>query len=198
MSDARKSTALSPARAEVDASTPPARWAAATPERARMLADIERRLNATVRAYVWAFRGVHPVLLLSTSFVLSQIMNEVLVYELFVAYNRHDLTRTVFEIVAPLTLWLLVDTTIQIVLTLLGRGHRIVAQTQDGELVVFHRRVFSHQPDRIDARLPGSLALRPEQMGYAIDRLDTAVGRFYIWGRWRDVRYQLGMAEAGQ
>jgi hypothetical protein len=58
--------------------------------------------------------------------------------------------------------------------------------------------VFSHQPDRIDCRLPGSLALRPEQMGYAIDRLDTAVGRFYIWGRWRDVRLQLSMAEAGQ
>lgn len=159
---------------------------------------LQNRLNVPVRAHVWAFRGVHPALLLTISFVISQIMNEVLVYELFVAYNRHDLTRTLFEIVSPLTLWLLVDTAIQIVLTLLRRGHRIVAQTQDGELVVFHRRVFSHQPDRIDCRLPGSLALRPEQMGYAIDRLDTAVGRFYVWGRWRDVRLQLSMAEAGQ
>ena len=186
---------------EAQAAPGPARTvppAAATPERARMQYALQDRLNVPVRAHVWAFRGVHPALLLTTSFVISQIMNEVLVYGLFVAYNRHDLTRTVFEIVSPLTLWLLVDTAIQIVLTLLGRGHRIVAQTQGGELVVFHRRVFSHQPDRIDCRLPGSLALRPEQMGYAIDRLDTAVGRFYIWGRWRDVRLQLSMAEAGQ
>ncbi len=160
-----------------------------------MLADIERRLNSPVRAYVWAFRGVHPALLLSTSFVLSQTLHEWLLYEIFVAYARHDLARAAFEIVAPLTLWLLVDAALQILLILLGRGQRIIGQTTDTELVVFHRRMFSHRPGRVDCRMPGTLALRPAQMGYAIDRLDSPAGRLYVWGRWRDVRLRVATEE---
>ncbi len=162
-----------------------------------MLSALDRQLNLPVRAYVWAFRGIHPVLLLATSFVLSQILHEWLLYEIFVAYAWHGLARTAFEIVAPLTLWLLVDAALQVALSVAGRGHRIVAQTYDGQLVVFHRRVFSHRPDRIDCRVPGSLALRPAQMGYVIDQLDTPAGRFYVWGRWRDLRLQVALEEAG-
>lgn len=157
---------------------------------------LQDRLQLPVRAYVWGFRGIHPAVLLGTSFVISQVLNELLLYEIFVAYDRHDLVRTVFEIVSPLTLWLLVDTVIQIVLTVCGRGHRILAQTGDDELVVFHRRLFSHLPGRIDHRARGSLALAPDKMGYAIDRLDTSTGRFYVWGRWRDIRLSVAMQEA--
>lgn len=161
-----------------------------------MLQALEHRLEAPVRAYVWAFRGIHPAVLLTTSFVFSQVLNELLLYEIFVAYERHDLARTVFEIVSPLTLWLFVDTVIHIVLTVCGRGHRILAQASDGELVVFHRRVFSSLPGGIERRVRGSLALRPGDMGYAIDRLETSAGRFYVWGRWRDTRVLVAMREA--
>ncbi|MNH42181.1 hypothetical protein D3C76_955440 [compost metagenome] len=34
----------------------------------------------------------------------------------------------------------------------------------------------------------GSLALDEHLMGFAIDRLDTDMGRFYIGGRWCDAR----------
>lgn len=157
---------------------------------------LQDRLQVPVRAYVWGFRGIHPAALLTTSFVLSQILHEMLLYEIFVAYERHDLARTLFEIVSPLTLWLLVDTAIQLVLTVCGRGHRILAQTDNGELVVFHRRLFAHRPDRIEHRVRGSLALWPGDMGYAIDRLETSAGRFYVWGRWRDVRLLVAQHDA--
>lgn len=148
-----------------------------------------------VRAYVWGFRGIHPAVLLGTSFVLSQILNELLLYEIFVAYERHGLARTVFEIVSPLTLWLLVDTAIQIVLVVCGRGHRLLAQVGDDELVVFHRRLFAPLPGRIDRCVRGSLALKPDTMGYAIDRLETSAGRFYVWARWRDIRLLCAMQD---
>jgi hypothetical protein len=173
-----------------------ASWPAATRERARMQQALQDRLQVPVRAYVWGFRGIHPALLLTTSFVLSQVLHELLLYEIFVAYERHDLARTVFEIVSPLTLWLLIDTLIQIVLAVCGRGHRILAQVGDNELVVFHRRLFANLPGRIDRRLGGSLVLKPGNMGYAIDRLETSAGRFYVWGRWRDIRLLVALHEA--
>lgn len=158
--------------------------------------QLQQRLQAPVRACVWGFRGIHPALLLVTSFVISQVLNELLVYEIFVAYNKHGLARSAFEVISPLTLWLLVDTALQIVLTVCGRGHRILAQTGNDELVVFHRRLFSSLPGRIDRRVRGSLALTTDGMGYAIDRLETSAGRFYVWARWRDVRLWVAMQEA--
>jgi hypothetical protein len=157
---------------------------------------LQHRLQVPVQAYVWGFRGIHPALLLTTSFVISQVLHELLLYEIFVAYGMHDLARTAFEIVSPLTLWLLVDTLIQVVLTGCGRGHRILAQVGDNELVVFHRRLFANLPGRMDHRLRGSLGLKPGNMGYAIDRLETPAGRFYVWGRWRDVRLLIALHEA--
>ena len=173
-----------------------ASWPTATPERVRMQQALQHRIQGPVRAYVWGFFGIHPAVLLGASFVISQILNELLLYEIFVAYERHDLARNIFEIVSPLTLWLLVDTAIQIVVTVCGQGHRILAQVGDDELVVFHRRLFAHLPGRIDHRLRGSLALKPDKMGYAIDRLETSAGRFYVWARWRDVRLLVAMQEA--
>jgi len=164
---------------------------AVTRERRTMVNELQTLLQAPVRAYVWGFRGIHPAVLLTTSFVLSQVMHELLLYEIFEAYQRHDLTRTAFEIVSPLTLWLLVDTALQIMLTLCGRGHRILVQLDRGELVVVHRRLLRPLPDRVDRRLHASLALEAGQMGYAVDRLDTSIGTFYVWGRWRDVRVLL-------
>jgi hypothetical protein len=76
-------------------------------------------------------------------------------------------------------------------LTLCGRGHRILVQLDRGELVVVHRRLLRPLPDRVDRRLHASLALEAGQMGYAVDRLDTSIGTFYVWGRWRDVRVLL-------
>jgi hypothetical protein len=168
----------------------------ATRERAQMLDALQSLLQQPVLAYIWAFRGVHPAALLLCSFVVSQVLHELLLYEIFEAYQRHDLARTAFEIISPLTLWLLVDTTLQIVLTLCGRGHRILARMKNGEVVVLHRKLFTPRPDRVEYRLDVSLALRAHQMGYAVDRLDTAAGRFYVWGRWRDVRLLLALQEA--
>lgn len=162
-----------------------------TREREQMFDALRRLLRRPVQAYVWAFKGIHPALLLTLSFVVSQVLHELLLYEIFEAYQRHDLVRTAFEIVAPLTLWLLVDTVVQIVLTLCGRGHRILVQVDGGEVVVLHRKLFRPRPDEIECRFDGSLALKAGQMGYAIDRLDTPIGRFYVWGRWRDLRVLL-------
>lgn len=176
------------------APTDTARWTRGTRERARLIEALEQELHSPVRACVWAFAGIHPAVLLTTSFVISQVLHEVLLFEIFAAYNRHGLDRTLFEVISPLTLWLLVDTLIQIGLTLCGRGHRILAQVDDGELIVFHRRLLAPRPDGIERRVSGSLALEPGLMGFAVDRIDTSAGRFYVWGRWRDMRLSVSMA----
>lgn len=179
-----------------------AAWPAALPmtaERQAMLTELTQRLGQPVLGYAWGFRRIHPGLLLALSFVVSQIVNELLIYELFEAYGTRSTVRTLFEIISPLTLWFFTDTLIQILLTLLGRGHRILAQTGGGELLVLHRRLLSARPDVLERRLPGlSLAIVPGSLGYAIDRLDTPLGRFYIWGRWRDMRLLLTPAPSGE
>ena len=162
-----------------------------TAEREAMFAELSRFLGQPVVGYVWAFRKIHPGLLLGLSFVISQIVNEIIIYELFEAYGTRSTVRTVFEIVSPLTLWLFVDTAIRFALTMLGRGHRILAQTAGGELLVLHRRLFSSRPDKLERQIDGSLAIAPQSLGYAIDRLDTGIGRFYVWARWRDMRLLL-------
>lgn len=162
-----------------------------TEEREAMLRALAQVVPTPVAGYAWAFRRIHPGALLVTSFVLSQIANEMLIYEVFEAYGTRSTARTLVEIVSPLTLWFLVDTAIQIVLTLLGRGHRILVQTVAGELLVFHRRLFSARPAQLEHRLAGSLAIAPGSLGFAIDRMDTPVGRFYLWARWRDMRILL-------
>lgn len=163
-----------------------------TPERREMLALLEAQLGRPVAGYAWGFRLIHPVALLVISFAISQVLNELLMYELFEAYGTRSLARTVAEVLSPLTLWFFVDTLIQVLLTLVGRGHRVLVQTWEGELLVLHRRLLSSRPDALEHRVPGSLAIAPGSLGYAVDRLDTAVGRFYIWARWRDMRLLLG------
>lgn len=175
----------------VAASGPRPKGLPMTAEREAMFAQLTQLLGQPVVGYVWAFRKIHPGLLLTLSFVISQLVNEVIIYELFEAYGTRSTARTVFEIVSPLTLWFFIDTAIQFVLTVLGRGHRILAQTESGELLVLHRRVFSSRPDKLERRIDGSLAIAPQSLGYAIDRLDTSIGRFYIWARWRDMRLLL-------
>jgi hypothetical protein len=159
-----------------------------TRERQAMLTELEQLLGQPVHAYVWAFRQIHPGWLLFVSFMTSQVINELIIYELFEARGRYGIERTLFEIISPLLLWFLLDTAIQLALTLAGRGHRLLVQTLNGELLVFHRRLFSARPERLERRIKGSLALNAQLMGFAIDRLDTDIGRFYVWGRWRDVR----------
>lgn len=166
-----------------------------TAERRTMFAELEQLLGRPVLAYVWAFRKIHPVWLLVISFAISQTLNEILIYVLFEAYGTRGITRTLFEILSPLTLWLLVDTVIQFALAVVGRGHRLLVQTTvSDELLVFHRRLFSAKPERLDCRIRGSLAMTVDLMGYAIDRLDTDIGRFYVWARWRDIRVLVGLA----
>jgi len=166
-----------------------------SPERMKMLKELERLLKEPIQTYVWAFRGIHPGALLFLSFVVSQVLHEIFLYEFFEAYQHHDLGRTAFEIISPLFLWLLVDTALQIGLTLCRRGQRILVQLKSGELLVFHRKLLSPRPDRVECRIVASLALSIHQMGYAVDRIDTPVGRFYVWGRWRDVRLLLRLEE---
>lgn len=156
-----------------------------------MFVQLTELLGQPVAGYVWAFRQIHPGLLLAFSFALSQLVNEIVIYQLFEAYGRRGTLRTVFEIVSPLTLWFFIDAAIQLVLTVLGRGHRILAQTASGELLVLHRRLLSSRPDKLERRIDGSLAIAPQSLGYAIDRLDTSIGCFYIWARWRDMRLLL-------
>lgn len=171
---------------------------ALTRERRAMLTELEQLLGQPVQAYIWAFRQIHPGWLLFFSFMTSQVINEIIIYELFEARGRYGIERTLFEIISPLLLWFLVDTAIQLTLTLVGRGHRLLVQTRDGELLVFHRRLLSARPERLERRIKGSLALSAQLMGFAIDRLDTEIGRFYVWGRWRDVRVMVPAArEAG-
>lgn len=162
-----------------------------TTDREAMLRELNRLTDSPVVGYVWAFRKIHPGVLLTLSFALSQIVNEIAIYELFEAYGTRSTVRTLFEIISPLTLWLLVDTVIQIALTLLGLGHRILAQTAAGELLIFHRRLFNSRPAQLERQIHGSLSIAPQSLGFAIDRLDTSIGRFYIWARWRDMRLLL-------
>ncbi|CAK9888850.1 MULTISPECIES: hypothetical protein [Pseudomonas] len=159
-----------------------------TRERRATLGELEQLLGQPVQAYVWAFRKIHPGWLLFASFMTSQVINEIIIYELFEARGRYGIERTLVEIVSPLLLWFLLDTAIQFILTVAGRGHRLLVQSRDGELLVFHRRLLSARPERLERRICGSLALDAKLMGFAIDRLDTSIGRFYVWGRWRDVR----------
>ncbi len=166
-------------------------------EREAMFADLMALLGTPVTGYAWAFRKIHPGLLLTVSFAISQTVNEILVYALFEAYGTRSVARTVFEIVSPLTLWFFIDTMIQFALTVAGYGHRILAQTADGQLLVLHRRLLSARPERLEREIGGSLAIAPRSLGYAIDRLDTSIGRFYIWARWRDMRLLLTLRESG-
>ncbi|MDF3888652.1 hypothetical protein [Cupriavidus basilensis] len=181
-----------------DAASGPPRGLPMTIERAAMLEELTALLGRPVAGYVWGFRRIHPGLLLTLSFVASQIANELIIYALFEAYGARSVARTVFEIVSPLTLWFFIDTAIQFVLTLLGYGHRILVQTSDGTLLVLHRRLLSSRPDQLERQIGGSLAIAPKSLGYAIDRLDTGIGRFYIWARWRDMRLLLTLRESGE
>ncbi|MDF3831588.1 hypothetical protein P3W85_01230 [Cupriavidus basilensis] len=165
-------------------------------EREAMFAELAVLLGRPIAGYVWAFRKIHPGLLLTLSFVISQVGNELIVYALFEAYGTRSVARTLFEIVSPLTLWFFVDTAIQFVLTLTGFGHRILVQTAQGQLLVLHRRLLSSRPDRLERQIGGSLSIAPHSLGYAIDRLDTEIGCFYIWARWRDMRLHLTLREA--
>ena len=162
-----------------------------TQERAKMFAVLDRLADEPVVAYVWAFKGIYPALVLTTSFVLSQVLHELLLYEISEAFAIRSAIRAVFEVVAPLTLWFLVDMALQFALAVCGRGHRVIAQLEGGRLLVFHRQLLSTRPERLEHDVVGSLAMTRAGMGYAIDRLDTPAGRFYVWGRWRDLRMLL-------
>ena len=162
-----------------------------TQERAKMFALLDRLADEPVVAYVWAFKGIHPALVLTTSFVLSQLLHELLLYEIFEAFAIRSVMRAMFEVFAPLTLWFLVDVALQFALAVCGRGHRVIVQLEGGRLLVFHRQLLSPRPERLEHDVAGSLAMTRAGMGYAIDRLDTPAGRFYVWGRWRDLRMLL-------
>lgn len=162
-----------------------------TRERTNMLLVLHGRLKSQIAGYVWAIKGIHPIVLLLISFVISQCLNELIIYEIFEAYGSRSVVRTVAEIVLPLTLWFFVDSIIHLLLIVLGLGQRIIVQTTDGTLHVFHRKLFSPKCDKFDLKFQGSLGLTSESMGYVIDRLNTSNGRYYIWSRWRDVRLVL-------
>jgi len=191
---ARDTAAFTPHR---DAANGPAKGLPMSIEREAMFAELAELLGRPIAGYVWAFRKIHPGLLLTLSFATSQIANELIVYALFEAYGIRSVARTVFEIVSPLTLWFFIDTAIQFLLTVAGYGHRILVQTEEGRLLVLHRRLLSSRPDRLERQICGSLAIAPKSLGYAIDRLDTGMGRFYIWARWRDMRLFLTLRESG-
>jgi hypothetical protein len=140
-----------------------------------------------ISGYIWAFRWIHPLYLIFTSFVISQVFNEVILYEIMDVYEPKGTTKTTIEVVLPLTLWLFIDTMIQVILSVAGLGQRLLVQVDD-EILVYHRKLFTRSPDKFVRKFKGWLNAEPHLYGMFIDKLDTDIGRFFVWGGWRDMR----------
>jgi hypothetical protein len=161
------------------------------PERTAMFCALEQRLGAAVLGYVWGSRGLHPIVVLLLSFVISQSLNELIVYELFEAYGTRSLARTAFEVVAPLTMWWVVDSALYVMLNFGGWGQRVLVQTADDQVHVFYRQFFRPVIGQFDYSFVGTLGIEQGTVGVFVDRLQTPRGCVYVWARWRDVRLLL-------